>query len=168
MEESLYDWRKKMGLCVQCGKEKAFSGYVRCPKCIEREDLYRARRRSNGENRARDNEKNKIRMKKIYAERKAAGLCVKCGKQVRRGTLCEYHRLKKNAQYHGAGRERGEAFRERMEKGVCMFCGEEVVPGYKMCKKCLERVRATGKGWRKKDEKNAMQSRRVPGMVNRK
>lgn len=51
--------RKKQGLCVRCGKNKAIEGKTRCEKCREKE-----------------NENNKL----DYYFAKSLNLCPKCGK----------------------------------------------------------------------------------------
>lgn len=48
---------------------------------------------------------------------------------------------KKKSEKRRTGRDYGEAFRERIEAGVCMYCGDEIVEGYKLCKKHLEIAR---------------------------
>ena len=144
MDETLYAWRKRMGLCVQCGKEKSFPGYVRCPECIEKTEESSRRCWANEEKRIRYNKRGAERHKELRMERKEKGLCPRCGKPIKGGTYitCARCREKKNAARRAKNSRRpGEHFRERIEAGVCMFCGGEVVPGYKLCKSCLERVR---------------------------
>ena len=144
MEETIYAWRKRMGLCVQCGKEKSFPGYVRCPECIEKTEESSRRCWANEEKRIRYNKRGAERHKELRLERKEKGLCTKCGKPIKGGTYitCARCREKKNTARRAKNSRRpGEHFRERIEAGVCMFCGEEVEPGYKLCKSCLKRVR---------------------------
>lgn len=43
------------------------------------------------------------------------------------------------------GRDYGEVFRNRIEAGVCMYCGDEVVEGYALCKKHLKIARESMK-----------------------
>lgn len=69
-----------------------------------------------------------------------------CGKKpARHGIYCNECYLKrmkyrKNTEYQKRdGRTYGDAFRQRMEAGLCMYCGEKQVPGYKFCKSCLEK-----------------------------
>ena len=160
MEETLYDWRKRMGLCVQCGKERHFPGYVRCPECIEKAEAASRKCWGNEENKTRYNERGKKRKKELRHERKEKGLCPGCGKQVKDKTYvyCARCRERKNAARRAKNRRGpGDHFRERIEAGVCMFCGGEIVPGYKLCKSCLERSRKNfkacesqaSKKWRK-------------------
>lgn len=133
-----------MGFCVQCGKEKPFPGYVRCPKCIEKAEEASRRCWANEENKIRYNKRGAERHKELRTERKERGLCPRCGKPIKDAEYitCARCRKKRNAARRAKNSRRpGEHFRERMEAGVCMYCGKEVVPGYKLCKGCLERAR---------------------------
>lgn len=69
-----------------------------------------------------------------------------CGKKpAQHGGYCNECYLKrmkyrKNTEYQKRdGRTYGDAFRQRMEAGLCMYCGKKQVPGYKLCKSCLEK-----------------------------
>lgn len=68
-----YERRKAEGICVFCGKEKADGG-VRCRACVEkhkkawREDVYARRRELKRQNQR-------------YWQRRAAGICTRCGKK---------------------------------------------------------------------------------------
>lgn len=160
MEETLYNWRKRMGLCVQCGKEKPFPGYVRCPMCIEKvEEASRKCWQDEGK-RIKYNKRGAERHKELRLDRKEKGLCPKCGKPINDGEYitCAQCRKKRNADRRAKSTRRpGEHFKERIESGVCMYCGGDLAPGYKLCEKCLEKRRhinkrinpkASGK-WRK-------------------
>lgn len=148
MEETLYAWRKRMGLCVRCGKRYAFPGYVHCPECIEKSEEAVRRYRENEENRIRQNKRSAERNRKLSRERKEKGLCPRCGKSVRSGNhvYCAQCREKRNAARRAKrSRRPGECFRERIKAGVCMYCGKITVPGYKLCEKCLEKRRIVNK-----------------------
>ena len=142
-----------MGLCVQCGKEKAFPGYVRCPKCIEKaEEATRKCWQDEGK-RSRYNKHGAERRKKLRLERKEKGLCPKCGKPIKDGEFitCARCRTKHNVNRRAKSiRRPGEHFKERIESGVCMYCGGKLVPGYKLCEKCLEKRRRINKGINRK------------------
>lgn len=149
MEESLYNWRKRMRICVQCGKEKPFPGYVRCPMCIEKaEEASRKCWQDEGK-RIRYNKHGAERHKELRLERKEKGLCPKCGKPIKDGThiTCSQCRTKHNVDRRAKSiRRPGEHFKERIEAGVCMYCGGDLAPGYKLCEKCLEKRRRINKG----------------------
>lgn len=133
-----------MGICVQCGKEKPFLGYVRCPKCIEKSEEASRKCWSDPEKRIRYNKRGSERKKELILERKENGLCPMCGRPIKSGTYiyCKQCREKKNAARRTQNSRRpGDHFKERIAAGVCMYCGEEVVPGYKLCETCLNRTR---------------------------
>lgn len=144
MEESLYDWRKRMGFCVQCGKVKAFPGYVRCPECIEKAEEASRRCWANEENKIKYNRRGAERRRELILERKEKGLCPRCGKPMENEThiYCARCREKHNAARRAKNNRRpGEHFRERIERGVCMYCGDNLAPGAKLCERCLEKRR---------------------------
>ena len=143
-EESLYEWRKRMGLCVKCGKEKPFAGYVHCAECIEKVEEASRKCWADPEKRIRYNKHGNERKKELIRERKENGLCPRCGRPIKSGTYiyCKQCREKKNAARRTQNSRRpGDHFKERIAAGVCMYCGEEVVPGYKLCETCLNRTR---------------------------
>lgn len=155
MEETLYEWRKRMGLCVGCGKERPFHGYVKCAACIEKAGEASRKCRAKEENRIKYNQKARERKKELIEERKEKGLCPSCGKPPKGDYIyCERCRRKKNeARRAKSYRRPGEHFRERIERGVCMYCGGVIVPGYKLCKECLEKRRNTNKKSNKQSSK---------------
>lgn len=64
--------RKEWGLCVECGKKPPFEGRVRCEDCLCRDLL--------AHHNTKDSDTVKANRKKRREERKAAGLCITCGK----------------------------------------------------------------------------------------
>lgn len=75
--------RKKLGICTGCGKEKAFSPYVRCPACIEKFTLKNAAYASqlDAVRKQRIRASQKLSAQKIFIRRREQGLCPKCGKK---------------------------------------------------------------------------------------
>lgn len=84
---------------------------------------------------------------KTYYERKAAGLCVRCGKvhPADGMVVCLECRQKYNLYRKGASRER----REYLKKiHVCPKCGrEKLYEGEKTCPDCLEKQREYHRVW---------------------
>ena len=77
--------------------------------------------------------------KNIYHQRKAAGLCVRCGKEaVENSTFCEKHR-----EMHRASNNlyRARYYYERIEAHKCADCGTKLPPEYfyVRCPKCHEK-----------------------------
>ena len=138
--EERYKWLKEHGICVSCGQRDAFQGHVRCSECIEKNYLASARCWDDKSKREKYNQQSNKSRKEKYEKRKTAGLCVKCGKPAKNGVYCERCREKRNAQRR-SGRSPGEHFRERIKKGVCIYCEGRVVPGHNFCEKHLEERR---------------------------
>lgn len=138
-----YQWLKMHGICVACGQKDAFTGYVRCPECLEKAEMASLKCWADDEKRTRYNKHSAERRKKLRQERKVKGLCPGCGKAVKDNySYCDRCRNKHNANRNSKRvRRPGEHFRERMEAGICMYCGGEIVQGYKLCKSCLEKYR---------------------------
>lgn len=85
-------WRKEQGVCTLCGKSKVRKGLTMCQTCAERMREYKKRSwaaKSADEKAAYRKRVNERRRQK-RAERKAQGLCVRCGKNKARDgiTLC--------------------------------------------------------------------------------
>lgn len=70
--KQLWAERKEWGVCVECGKKPPFEGRVRCEDCLCRDLL--------AHHKTTDSPKRKENLKKLRDERKAAGLCIICGK----------------------------------------------------------------------------------------
>ena len=94
--------RKRLGICVICGKKDSFSPFSLCPGCMERETKrYGAKKKKI--TRARKRIVNEIKRrsgKKRYRERKEAGYCPRCGrfKPLDGKVHCEICLLKKREQ----------------------------------------------------------------------
>lgn len=142
-DKTRYQWLKEHGICVQCGQRDAFQGYVRCPECIEKVNESSAKCRDDKEKRAKYNKHEREKRKQLYEERKNKHMCTICGKKLPEDykySTCVLCR-KKRSEKRRTGRNYGEAFRERIEAGVCMYCGDEVVEGYRFCEKHLKTAR---------------------------
>lgn len=78
-----YNWLKENGFCVECGSNYNEPGHVRCKACMKKDRQHHKRADPTGE---------KLRAygQKLRADRKAAGLCVTCGKPMDKdGTCCK-------------------------------------------------------------------------------
>lgn len=132
------EYYKQIGVCPKCRKAKAFGNFVHCADCLEeiqKNNLKYTDRRTEYE------KKNSERKKIQYSERKKGGLCVTCGKNASKGVYCSecyWKRLNRRRIRESTGREYGEAFRDRMAHGLCMYCENPQVSGYKFCKEHLE------------------------------
>ncbi len=167
--------RKAAGLCVKCGKTEPVPDRTLCAPCGEKrrasERTRAARLRAEGKPvrdpvRAKDYERERGR--RLHAERKAAGLCTKCGRAPARPdrTTCEpcaeKHRARDRARHARAkaegipyggrdpearrksGRERSRRRSEaRRAAGLCVRCGH-IPPeeGRGLCEPCRADRRA--------------------------
>lgn len=140
MNDFYYD-RKRLHLCVWCGKKDArtMTGKIYCFECNERKKKYN--KRYEEEHREASQEKNKNK----YRSRKEQGVCTVCGKRkatdgkvtcdICRARLRRYSREWKHKK---GGRSRAE----EIANGNCARCFAPVAPGYRLCPKCLEDFRA--------------------------
>lgn len=103
--------RKAVGMCVRCGREMAVPGIIHCPACREH-----VRRKAA----ARGNDRQNARMRHLRAERRAAGLCTKCGGTPAPGkVMCE--------KCLRPMRDRVAALKQ--EPGHCSSCGAALPAG---------------------------------------
>ena len=127
---------------MNCKSEAAEPGKTLCFKCAEK-DRERARKRREGmseEQKKAQYSKNAEYNRRTYAERKAAGICTKCGKRkVAPGSvLCIDCRTKKRRKKDP--RWNNDIPRsERKEHGLCYICGAPVCQESKsLCRKHYE------------------------------
>lgn len=152
-----YAWYKSKGICPKCRVNDAFSGHVHCAECLEKIAVNNTRyAHKRAEYQSNQNRAERIR----YAEAKQAGLCTCCRKKIaQHGQLCNECHVKrmayrKNSKEYQAreGRSRGEAFRNRMAAGLCMYCGRPQAEGSKLCNMCLEKYQKSIKKSREKSK----------------
>lgn len=129
-------WRAH-GICVKCGKQRAFSSYRVCPECLEKENERKRKYVRTEEQRLRDNE----RQRKKRLEHKEQGLCPNCSRKASPGYVycseCRAVMRRSNqAWVEKTGRKKGYA-----EAGLCIRCGADPVEGKRLCPNCLERQR---------------------------
>ena len=130
--------RKRLGICVRCGKEMAFIPYSQCPACLERgaqkSIKWRQKVRQDMALAGSLRERNRA----SYAAKKASGICVSCGKRKAasgkaRCETCLGKRRERNTQCTWERRERRKA------AGVCTTCGRaKPAPNYFECQSCLD------------------------------
>ncbi len=147
-----YAWYKEHGRCPRCGGEPV-NGMVHCIDCLDklREQAEKYQKGWSEEKRKHYNEQKKIYHKRIYEQRKAAGMCVKCGKRKAFRTLmcgiCQNkHNMRRKEKRIAKGRM---TYEERTEFGRCYICGAPAVQGKRTCEKCLERERKIAENMRK-------------------
>jgi ribosomal protein S14 len=109
-KEQYYD-RKQRHVCVRCGKPDAGTenGYAYCRECLD----YQANQDAQYQSKEVYYINLRRRMKKRYYERKAAGLCVICGKESRPGKI--YCQRCSDRQYNS---QRNRKRKERQNENV--------------------------------------------------
>ena len=123
------DFFRRHNLCTICGKVAVFGNERTCPEC-------RAKRREivsrwiTPEKSREYLDENKNRAKKIYYERKAKGICTRCGKRKaeRDKTRCGIC-LEKDAKAH----RKAYSKNAWKEMGLCYLCGKPVMSGRALC-----------------------------------
>lgn len=127
------EWYQSAGICPKCGENPIMGDEKMCPECrayaykivMGRRDFIRKRYNSDHAKWSR----------KAYAERKAQGICTRCGKRkadhgyVMCGICREKDRNRKRIAYGKPDR------RERCLSGLCFFCDNPIKDGYKVCEK---------------------------------
>ena len=76
--QELYAWYKRMGICPQCGTNKAAPHRVRCEECL-------AKQAENADKQRKIRPRNtghKTYIKNLREQRKENGLCIWCGKPI--------------------------------------------------------------------------------------
>ena len=82
-----YQFFKSHGICPQCGKEKAAPGRVCCLNCLDKQNIRKLERWDSMTEEQKEQVRSRVRQsgKTLYKQRKAAGLCVRCGKPAQQG-----------------------------------------------------------------------------------
>lgn len=142
MNHEDYMWYRSLGMCTACRKRKAIKGQTVCPDCRDKRREYERKRYLETRDEKRDYHKRYN--KSLYEARKAAGICVRCGKHPPETgkwscTTC----LRKQSQY------KQEAFRRKggtprwlaMDLGLCAVCCKyPVLHGKRICESCYAKV----------------------------
>lgn len=150
--KELRAYRKSIGLCTRCGKEKiAVNSKSSCASCLElrRKNVERKDRQLTPKEKQERKEHRKVLHAQRVAQRKSQGLCTDCGKPVYNGhTRCIDHYLyyRRKISEHYAKKKKGYR-----ELGLCIICGGERVPGKKYCQehyqeKVEQIMKNSGKG----------------------
>lgn len=128
------DYRRKIGVCTRCGKNKAEPYKKLCLECLGADQDRYAEKKTTDEQRERD----KLRKRKLSEERREKGLCTRCGKRsAKNGGICNVCKayLKR---YRDKNRQ--DIMRsERTDFGICYICGKRPVEkDKKVCAECYE------------------------------
>lgn len=132
--QELYAWYKQMGICPQCGTNKAALNRVRCEECLaknaESEDKHR---------KIKPITSRKTYNKNLREQRKENGLCIWCGKPICSTSTVYCIDCKIKNQRRNDKRKSGIERSERHEYGLCYICGKRAVEGKRLCADCYKR-----------------------------
>lgn len=144
--QEIYYWRKSHGMCVACGKQKAFGKFVKCPDCLYKNYVRQCEYLS-----TLSAEKNAERIRKQCEYQKQRRvyrienqLCVNCGKKLTDTKFknCPACRAIRAKQATESKRRKKDtiAFPLRGNGEYCYLCCKPVEHhGDKLCNACKER-----------------------------
>ena len=134
-KEQRDDWRyyQSMGVCPKCRKNPLIGDEKMCLECRSKKIEYN---KAHGIKRTKEDRR--MYDLNLKAKRISLGLCPRCGKRepAEGRTKCSYC-LRKDTLRHRKGTD---IRREREERGLCRWCGKEVLPHKKYCKDCYEKL----------------------------
>lgn len=124
------EWRKEHGMCVRCGKEKAYKNRVHCLMCLMDQREY-SREHYKG-----SSEEKRLKAIEIRAYKKEHGICRQCSKKVYRNhAYCYEHYLSQKRAHERHAKERYNYYGEI---GLCRICGKPRYENHKLCKEHYE------------------------------
>lgn len=136
---------KRLSICVQCRKNKAFDGHVSCPECIEKDNNRHARRREIMTD--ADKESRREYARQWTQKHKEQGLCIKCSRPAKYGAFCYYHKIE-SIRYSKARSElrkqddKPNVIEIRKANGLCLRCGKPIEGNHgTWCDDCAEKQR---------------------------
>ena len=139
----IYNWRKENGICVRCGKEKAYKGSVNCLEC--RMEHRESSKQSHYKHRDDEGylQHRAETSKKTFYKRKQQHICIRCGKQMPDSTttnMCERCKVIVNRNERERAHEAGVLPNTLRGNGTyCAICRKPVEEhGKKLCNKCYE------------------------------
>lgn len=148
-----------VGLCPRCGNNKLFGDERNCPECSAKAQEYNERYKTEHPEKVRQN--TNAYHRSVYQQRKEAGLCVRCGKRMplHNDLRCGICKEKMDLRKQERRMRNGKLTRkERLEQGLCYFCGAETVPGLKVCEKHRQVCAENGNKSDREVQRNAIKS----------
>ena len=124
---------QSIGICPECKKNKIMGDEKSCPECRAKDAEYKVNERRKKRDKINDIQR-RCRIR-TYNRLIEYGLCTRCGgtRDDKRYKMCSRCRAKKNEQ-RKRRRTTGERER-RVQSGLCFFCGQPALNGYKTCEK---------------------------------
>lgn len=148
---------RQLRICPECRKNKLAGEEKICPECLAKKAEYRANHPLNDDKRRKNNEAFKQYSKNLYAERRKAGICVRCGKAkaVKSKAKCFICQSKDNAIHRKRTENRQNIKEYRKENHLCYRCGEPIDrPQGQLCQKCWQTDYERGKSLKNDNSKH--------------
>lgn len=126
------------GICPHCGRNDLQAGYKRCLECRMKDNEAHRNKPITEERKAYQREYQREYNKKLREKRKAAGICVRCGKRSTDSghTNCVYCRAQKAARQREYNRRNGRIPVELRGEGFCSRCFKPSES--RLCPECYE------------------------------
>ena len=134
------DFCRKNGICTVCHKEKVFGEERICPECLVKNEMWR--KPLSEEQKDRYEKSFRKQQNSLYQERKASGICTRCGKRKAmpgkaKCGIC----LEKDAEMHRKQRfDRPNIREERIKNQLCLWCGNPATENKKTMRFMLAKV----------------------------
>lgn len=131
------EWYLSHGICPHCGRNDLQPGHKLCLECRMKDN-----ERHKGKPITEETRQYRIEYKRrIRDERKASGICIRCGKRKTDGkhTHCAVCRAKKAAEQREYNRRQGMIPIELRGEGYCSRCFKPIESG-KLCAECYEHL----------------------------
>ena len=135
------EFLKSIGMCVECGKQKAVPGKTKCADCAYRHGEANRKLRENYTEEKRQEQLEKMRE---YSRKRGKwasenGLCTRCFKRVpqegyKKCAICRQKESQRRKQK--SIRDGKYSMQEAAEKGICTLCRREKATNGKLCLKC--------------------------------
>lgn len=126
----------KYGICPTCKKNSVFGNEKNCPECRARNS--NAKYIYVQKNRDKVNAQQRATRKSRYDADIENGICPRCRKNKCEDgkKRCAYCRIKDNEARRRRRLQMVSIPRNaRAENGICYFCNDSIIPGYKVCQK---------------------------------
>lgn len=140
--KTVYENRKKAGICVYCGKRPARPGRVTCGECKAYQSEWRAMHfDEHPEAKEEFLQEARVRNKERRERLKEQGICNWCGKRPAEPGKTQCKVCGEDAVARHNSDVKNGKLKQYRERGLCLHCGAEREPGKMYCPECMEKKR---------------------------
>ncbi len=135
---------RQFKICPQCRKNKLFGDEKTCPECLAKKAEYNSKHPQDNKKYA---ENFKRQQKRLYQERKANGICTRCGKRKAYPgkAKCKICLDKDVLQHRKASFNKPNIKEYRHDNHLCYHCGKPIDRETgELCQSCWNRCRENG------------------------